>query len=165
MGLDITAYEKVELVRPSEKYDEDRDTEDYEAGLRFLYVEPSFPKHADGMVNGYYVPTGKQLRFRAGSYSGYNHFRAKLCIAAIGVEPEVVWADLDAYADKPFFELVHFSDCEGIIGPTTSAKLAEDFKDISVRDRLPEQGWWRESFDEWAKAFALAADTGVVEFH
>lgn len=58
--------------------------------------------------------------------------------------------------------------CEGYIGATVAAKLAADFKayrsaasSVDVEDRE----CWLEQYENWARAFALAARGGVVEFH
>ena len=69
---------------------------------------------------------------------------------------------------RPFFELIHFSDCEGIIGPKISAKLAKDFADNQAKAdvyRVDEASWFREKYSDWRRAFEMAADNGAVEFH
>jgi hypothetical protein len=54
---------------------------------------------------------------------------------------------------------------EGSIGPEACADLAEDFR--VMRDEILTDGeeWFVELYDIWASAFALAANTGLVEFH
>ena len=54
---------------------------------------------------------------RSWSYHGYNAFRRALCRAALGVDPETVWDDRDAWAGHPFVLLIDFADNEGCIGP------------------------------------------------
>lgn len=76
MGLDVTACEAVELVKTEREAGEDYDG--YEDGLVHLYVEPAFVTAADGLQDGYYRTTGEVHGFRAGSYHGYNQWRADL---------------------------------------------------------------------------------------
>jgi hypothetical protein len=140
----------------------------------------------DGYEPGVYRVEGDEVGFRAGSYSGYNYWRRHLCRMALGVEPEEVWEDADAYRGRPFVELIDFSDCEGSIGPRTSRKLAADFQAFADRAEAyaREQGpdaadpnapprppddvvhnWWLENYREWQHAFELASDDGFVLFH
>ena len=64
---------------------------------------------------------------------------------------------------KPFYELIYFSDCEGIIGPEISKKLHQDFVDfhkkIKGQDRM-----FIEKYKEWETAFRVASDNGLVKF-
>jgi hypothetical protein len=172
MGLDITAYEKVELVRPrpeggytDAEYDDDTKIT--------LYVEEHFAAAADGLISGLYTTSGKRHGFRAGSYGGYNTWRRMLA-ALVGTTPRDVRNDPKP---GPFVELINNSDVEGAIGPLTSAKLARDFAEWQSRADAfePETGVhgdgddlarsFRERYAEWRKAFELAAGSGAVELH
>ena len=106
------------------------------------------------------------LSFRAGSYSGYNWWRDQLAQMAYRKPAERVWAE---NTDGPFFELINFADNEGTIGPIACARLAEHFEAgrDTVRARLYDKvdGWDQQKYDEWARAFDLAANTGLVRFH
>lgn len=67
--------------------------------------------------------------------------------------------------EGPFWELISFSDCDGIIGPLVSAKLAQDFGDFQpAADDHPDQHF-RDMYARWRTAFETAADTGFVDFH
>ena len=164
MGLDITAYAKVERIG-----DTDYDSE--EADTRNLYVEPGREDRGAPLTTGLYRTSGDTKDFRAGGYIGYNVWRAWLSRTMLGVEPATVWHTPEAYNDKPFFELIHFADNEGTIGPVVSAKLAADFaahRQKAVADTADdgEDGAWNLlKYDIWAAAFALAANTGAVVFH
>src|SRR6185503_149712 len=105
-----------------------------------------FPDRLDGRVQGYYLTEDEDFHFRAGSYSGYNHWRTKLCRFAFGLEPQDIWTNPERYAGKPFFELIHFSDAEGAIGPETAAKLARDFQDW---DWSAEKAWEKSEWDDY----------------
>ena len=82
---------------------------------------------------------------------------------APGHKPEDVWEG--RLHPEAFEELIHFSDCEGTIGPKTSAKLAKDFADW--RDRAekhtPEEYFFAKYCD-FQKAFEIAARGGAVKF-
>lgn len=168
MGLDISAHSKARYLRQLE---EDEDV--YERNLRSVRVNPHFIEHADSLKdNGVYQIDGEEHRFRAGSYGGYNQFRKKLCISALGVNDEEVFNNPEKFKGKPFFEMIFFSDCEGVIGPKTSAKLAKDFADheaaiVGLWSQFTPD--WREyylgRYADWKRAFELAADDGFVDFH
>lgn len=167
MGLDITAYKTVKFVRPL-KPGENSHAE--WPRIERLYVNNHFVARADGLKDGLYEvsqePDG-QINFRAGSYSGYNRWRATLA-GLVGTTPEAEWEK--ETPSGPFHELINFADNEGIIGPVTSAKLAKDFAEWRERaekyGRGIDDGWWWENYQEWQRAFELAASGGgVVKFH
>lgn len=156
MGLDISAYQHVSLV-------DDEDLDEYE----HIHVvnDPSFPHTLGSLLEGrYYEPFGEQFGFRAGSYSSYNQFREDLCLVALGVTPSIVWRVPERFTGRPFFEMIHFSDCEGVIGPEVCAKLAHDFArgQMAVRPKLAE---WDGLYDSWTIAYRLASKDGMVVFH
>lgn len=73
--------------------------------------------------------------------------------------------------DAPFFELIHFSDCEGVIGPKTSLKLYNDFKKhrqvfyAYVEER--PIGQISDTYDNFTRAFGVASEMekGIVMFY
>jgi hypothetical protein len=167
VGLDVTAYEKVTLKQAMtiEQYNDmvDRDGEPGDEYVVLYYA--GFEERADGMPQGVYLDEGKSMEFRAGSYSGYNQWRANLALL-VGTTDRAVWNDPQP---GPFVELINFSDCDGFIGPQTSAKLAADF--AAWQDRAADFAdtfsisWWLDAYSQWRKAFELAANGGVVRFH
>lgn len=175
MGLDITAYPHVILVGAEHKPTEEKFCEAEEDGRYHLFITETqatdWPLSIRGLeVGRCYVPgEGETFGFRAGSYGTYNVWRELLSVYALGVKPETVWRYPERYVDQPFFELVNFSDCEGMIGPAACVDLAQDFAEHpEVREKLLAEepdGYYASKFDDWAKAFALAADTGLVDFH
>lgn len=164
MGLDITAYEIIERLDPQPS-----DDGNYGEGDRYFYVERH--KRARGMQSGYYRTSGRFYNFRAGSYHGYNAWRAELSQMTLGCSPNIVWNSPKTFAGKPFVELIDFSDCEGTIGPEVSAKLARDFDKHETLARTfasksSEDGdLFLAKYYDWQKAFHLAADHGAVSFH
>lgn len=157
MGLDISYYRDCKRLRdvPEDgEYDYDAETS--------VYVNPAFVAQADGLTDGIYS-TGDGDGFRAGSYSGYNAWRqwlAGLC----GTKAQEAF---EGRYTGPMSELINFSDCEGLIGPVTSAKLAKDFAALADHvDRISAAGdWYGEQFRKWRTAFETAQHGGFVQFH
>jgi hypothetical protein len=184
VGLDITAASKAASHFIRGHSDDEAENDKLFEAEDVIWVSPNsdFLERSDGYQEGFYRVHGERVGFRAGSYSGYGNWRRHLCRMALGEEPEEVWATPEVFAGRPFVELINFSDCEGVIGPKTSAKLARDFADFAEQaeqyveqngrgDKTgkvgPEQGidWFLESYREWREAFDLAADDGFVTFH
>jgi hypothetical protein len=158
VSLDIIAISRAHFIGPR--------IDDNIGDNYYVFAVRGFESRLDGYPKGIYESCGEQFDFPAGSYQHYNVWRELLSKTFLGVEPREIWNDESGkYAECPFVELINFPDNEGTIGPKTSAKLAKDF-DIHV-------GIAREIFDQyaftlyedWRKAFHLAADTGFVIFH
>jgi hypothetical protein len=161
MGLDIDAYRKIKRVASLD----DRDVEDDEV---FLFINPDFPRYTDNLVKGIYSYEGDYFTFRAGSYSGYNQWRSDLA-KLVGKTDQEIW---DNPVPGPFVELINNSDCDTVIGPVTSKKLYEDFKDhlqeAIDRHLVPDtpgcEDWFVHQYKLWLKAFEIASDGGCVVF-
>lgn len=168
MGLDITAYADLKLVGTA------MDGDDYEE--RFDWVSTLYiygptldlwPSHIEGanLVRGGVYQFSKQWKFGAGSYSGYNFWREELSLCALGVSPETIWDDFERWKDLPFAYLINFSDCEGYIAGKTAQRLFEDFEQHKENSRVWGSDYWRQTYNDWHKAFRLAAQNGLVDFH
>lgn len=174
MGLDITAYSGLEKLNA--KLNENEEAIDAATGAtiegKWCSLRPNsdFLPRADG-IDGIYRFKAR-FDFRAGVYSGYSAFRESL--AKLAGYPKAVTTyrgitetrhDEGAFAASggPFWELIYFSDCEGVIGPTTSAKLARDFSEHQAKAGADE--WFFERYRNWKEAFELAAKGGAVRFH
>lgn len=163
MGLDISYYD--DLTHDANLVlNEDGEPDNYDDYVS-IYVNEDFPGRADDLVDGWYK--GECLgSFRGGSYGGYNQWRMQLCMAALGVAPNAIWEG--TVTEGPFIELVNFSDCEGTIGPKTSAKLAKDFADWEDKIGAMVDGdeeYFMTKFRDWKAAFEAAAKNGAVCFH
>ena len=158
MGLDITAGKNAKFVRAYQN-------DDLSLGYHHVYATKDFPDQADGLQEGWYSVEDEHS-FRAGSYGGYNQWREELSCRFLDASPELVWSDPVRFQDKPFFELINFSDAEGTIGPRTSAKLYEDFKaHIPSESDDPSDNYFLNKYKQWMRAFELAAQNGFVKFH
>lgn len=160
MGLDATAYSTATLLEPHERTDDCWDEH-----RRAYIIDPDFHRSLRGLVSDRcYAVEGSRVRV-SNSYGGHGHLRRELARVFLGVEPEAVWRAPDDYADRPFFELIHFADNEGTIGPEAAADLAADFAAGREQFRAEvEDHWNRAKYDEWAAAFTIAAHHGLVDF-
>ena len=175
MGLDITYVSRLNFESRSHVSNEDNNI--------YLYPNDSLLNQSEGIQNGKYICEGEQGSFRAGSYSGYGGWRKTLA-EMIGWEIENLWRHVETLAqrsenlndvlnenddfkvDLPFIELLHFSDCEGFIGPKTSAKLHSDFLewDEKAKNFDSQNSYFYETYQEWTEAFKVASDGGCVIF-
>lgn len=179
MGLDITAYQdltKLDCVFSADGEPIDPQSRaPIEGDYYHAYINPDFPDQAGGIDDRAVYRYEKSMRFRAGSYGGYNRWREELARLAGYPTAEYNYhgsieqrhdAGCWAAGSGPFFELICFSDCEGVIGSATAAKLAKDFAEFrQLADNEGEDEYWRGLYAEWQKAFEMAAQNGAVHFH
>ncbi len=162
MGLDVTAHEHAELL-PSHEWNGE---ECWEAGHVLAFSLPVFSQSLRGLVdNAEYLVSGRTEHLHD-SYGGHSFFRELLARTVLHVEPEEVWNNPSDYVNAPFYELINFSDCEGVIGPIAADDLQADFEHFSAEiEKSWEPGWYLDQYRHWHKVFALAAKTGLVQFH
>jgi hypothetical protein len=167
MGLSIYAISNIKLsgnIINDEPTDED------------INVYPGTFNRIAGLEVGLYRETdeSRQHDFSAGPYSTYNWFRRNLSTAIFGVSAEDIWLKSEAYEGRPFFELIEFSDCDGVIGPEVSKKLHEDFEthrssmikyclDNFIDDDHSYE-YTMGVYDNFSKAFKIASNGGLVLF-
>ena len=161
MGLDITAHGKIKFIRKIEA-DEDMDNI-YKNNLIRFWVNPHFDGRCDDIDKDGVYTSDENFGFRAGSYSGYNHWRNTLAKLGGYNSAEAVWAK---ETSGPFYEIINFSDCEGVIGTEVSKKLCEDFKSYKEKaENFTDDPWFYKSYLNWLKAFEMASNDGCVSFH
>lgn len=175
MGLAVTAYCDVRKADGWKYFGQDDYYEDpygnrVEYGsLEFrelcnAYVHHHYSEQADGIEcsmakNVAYEHGGayREVHYPYSTHSAFRHWLSGLP----GAEE----------AFKPF---LNFSDCEGTIGPYTSARLADAFEQyVGVVESLlssedeqirADAGWWKPAFTKWHATFRYAAGTGFVKF-
>lgn len=173
MGLDITYYRKMKEANGNEAFDETGELK-WEEDWFQVYANPDFPGREDGLNDRHAYKAEDYFGFHAGGYGGYNRWREQL--AELSGWPKTTyekygkeWPSFAASAwdamSGPFWELICFSDCEGVIGPVTSAKLAKDFAEFQSKADQHEDERFRNQYNEWRKAFEVASDDGAVRFH
>ncbi len=173
MGLDISAYSKL-VEAPDAEREPGGELVDYN-NYRDFYFNPDFPGRERGLVEGMAYKLGDESHgFRAGSYGGYSAWREELAKLA-GYAPETRPSDeyekrfphfgsANRAGEGPFYEQILFSDCDGTIGPVVSAKLAKDYAEYAAKAEAVGGHFW-DLYQEWQKAFQIAADGGAVSFH
>lgn len=183
MGLDITAYGG--LTKVDAVFDADGEPinpatrEPLDWGTEYHFqprANSYFPGREAGIEMDAVYRAARQMGFRAGSYGGYNTWRDELAKLAgypavsvdrYGTGNAQLRYDRSAWdaSGGPFWELICFSDCEGVIGPVVSAKLAADFASHQGDADAHQDEWFRTLYATWRKAFEMAADNGAVYFH
>ena len=156
MGLDITAYSNIKKETKRENIDVD---EAYEHNWTDFYIhnQQDLYQHID-VDDSYFYSYEDTEHMRAGSYGGYNSWRNLLRQLASSLP-----LDKDGY--YPFYELINYSDCEGVIGTMCSTKLAKDFNDYEEQACSHLEGYNLTKYYEWKKMFELASNNGAVKFH
>lgn len=137
-----------------------------------LYNNPDFPGRAD-LPTGWYKAVGLDHPSLQWSYSGYSAFRERLARLAYPEAPDLPRVDpykdrngdwdhrhpASAYASKlgsgPLFELIWFSDCEGILGHETCKKLLADLEALNG-DWVKSDGFAGRDFAEDFRRLRLA---------
>jgi hypothetical protein len=157
MGVDIYAYRQLTLAPSVEPY-----SEAYEAGkYRAVYVNPDFPARAADLQDGAVYSYAECEDFLSRSYGNYNAWRDELAQMAGYASASDAWSN---HSSGPFWELINFSDCEGVIGPAVSAKLARDFAEWDEKAAQFGEDFYHYGYRQLRAAFEMAADGGMVRF-
>lgn len=177
MGLDITAYSNLRYIGrhagdADHEHHYDQNTGDaidiegwaYSDFPHALVGPYKVEQDEHGLTVGCFEITEKteSHRFRAGSYHGYNEWRRELQTAF----------NQDTDPALPFYELIWFADNEGTILTCSARDLVTDFeagrerfRDFILERHSSEQQWFLDRYEDWAHAFKLAAECGLVDFH
>lgn len=180
MGLSISGYNKVKIVDRIVDPDIDYPLFYTEYNSYFIYQLGTLRKNSIYMMSD----LSEKYSFSIGSYSFYNKWRNDLAIMAGYMDAKNVWNDKSFKPNnlrliklnkinnkeiiiKPFYELIKFSDCEGLIGNIVCKKLYQDFVDFDdaakiFGDRLP---YFYDKYCNLKEVFRFASDDGLVYFH
>lgn len=185
MGLDISAVSelrKIELPKGMKQYSDEYYEWEREEDISVWTIPENqhFDEQLSGLDPGPYVSDGDVFSFRAGSYSWYNTWRDILA-RTFGYESgaQEVWNEA-SYGDKGY-ELINFSDADGVIGPIASEKLYNDFvkyekevmknldsfyfKMVDFEINGETYDWFKVKYNDWKEAFRIASDNGAVFFY
>ena len=66
--------------------------------------------------------------------------------------------------EGPFWELINFTDCNGVLGTAVCQKLAKDFADYEVSARSLEDKEFLYTYLQFKAAVEWASDGGAVVF-
>jgi hypothetical protein len=171
MGLDITAYEKLEA-----SYETVEDIEEGTAGYSlYTHKETEFENSSTGLLlDTYYDSTGEEYGFRAGSYGGYNQWRNQLSFIVNNIYANDLYKEYQTFEriqEEGFkmAELIYFSDCDGYIGPEVCQKLYVEFRDNEqfAKDYAEQSNdeHFYVVYKDFLEAFKIVGDAGAVSFH
>lgn len=174
MGLDILAYSKLEYERDS-RVAEVMESMFSPQGEEIIHIfeDSERPRCMDLKVGKWHRSDETQEKsFRAGAYSSYNSFRKVLSDAILGVTPETVWENEGDFENSPFYELINFSDCDGVFGPYDSEKLHNDFvshREVFEKYVKSQHGgfdseYYITTYENFTEGFALASQNGILIF-
>lgn len=127
MGLDIHAYKTPAFADLPPAAPQDLDDLDewlWENNYRRVWTNPDFPHAEEGITRSYFT-FEKEIDAFSGGYGYYNAFRESLADFS-GKTARTIWDAPESYRSLPFFELIHFSDCDGTFGPVSTKALLED---------------------------------------
>lgn len=177
MGLDISACKNAVNIN-AEVFDAEGDPidpitrEPLDYDIR-VCANADFPGREEGVVDRAYYKGDFSVSARWG-YGRYNALREELAKLAgypagqyeqYGMVRDSFCTTLWAGAQGPFAELINFSDCEGVIGPVVSKKLASDFAEFQSKADAHEAEMFRDFYSTMRQAFELASENGFVDFH
>jgi len=126
-----------------------------------------------------------EIEFEAGSYIGYNWWRAILAKFAGIQNLAAFWIKAGGIENRkgkePFFELINFSDGEGVIPHKECKRLLPDFDKLAKKLRQNDKSsllwtklfqglkisddelvYWTRKFKRWHKAIRHAAKDGCA---
>ena len=165
MGLAIRAYRKMTKIKNVVIDEEDPVLDD---GLVVIVrANQDWPERLEGVEGGVYRSLSILDVGKIGSYSSYSSFRNELAkLSFQGRSASDVWAETEMghLNEGPFFELINFSDCDGLIGPKISSKLSKDFAEWNDRAYEHFVPYDYERYKQLRLAFEFASDNGVVKF-
>lgn len=162
MGLDIRVYSQLkDTGRPF-----DWDTDEGKA-----FISNNHPDFAQRCVE--FTPRNAfkyegELHAYIGAYSYYGAWRDQLAKLA-GYPPvggrlrpysEGAWAATEG----PFWELIDFTDCDGVLGTAVCQKLAKDFAAYEESARRLGDEDFLYTYLQFKAAVELASDGGAVVF-
>jgi len=154
MGLDISFYEKIEIVgaHPTEWQNEDGSYDEcWSETHSTAYSHKIFPFTSRGLPEGvfHFDHTGEKHHWQD-AYGGYNRWREKLfSLVGQGSIKDLwmrEWESEEVQEAVPFLEILNFSDCEGAYSGEVAADLLKDFRDF--QDEASETDEGLEKFQE-----------------
>ena len=163
MGLALWAYTNIQPAEGSFKFEgyqevHDAQTNQIQNDLVGFYAHPSYPAWADGIepLQAYRFSHSENFHIR--SYTYYSRFRDWLSSLAEN-------GRFDQPGDS-FYEVLIFSDCEGVINSTISAKLHVDFVRFHAKAKaFPKAEYHISTYESMMRAFQVASVNGAVSFH
>ena len=162
MGLYIIAVNKIKKIANfSENWENLVDIDDKK--LIRVKINNLFSSH-DHLESGIYVYEGEEMELSCGAYSSYSNFRNTLSNIAHNIDSTEIWNNYEMFKGEAFYELINFSDCDGVIGPTSSTRLLSDFKRYKEDFFKISNEWDCEYYEDWIKILEIASNDGMLVF-
>lgn len=177
MGLNITAYRK--LTKLDAPFNEDDEPVDPQTGEtiemdEYLQVcaNPYFPGREQGLEDGALYTYAEDDEVFSCSYGDYTIWRESLAklagyplVERDGREASHAAAAWNGeVSEGPFYELVNFTDNDGVIGPVVAAKLLRDFAEFDERAKAITEDDFYDRYRAMHRGLELAADGGALAF-
>lgn len=143
MGLRINTYSNIRLSA---------NEPDSSAAFGVEETDPYFDRI--GLNPGIYTADFIDS-IKVGSYTFYNSWREMLSQLALGMPATTVWESPEMEG-KPFYELIDFSDCSGILGTDVCCKLLDDFEESrgtiesNISNRAIKAALTKTQIEEWS---------------
>jgi len=166
MGLDISYGKIVKEKELNEDLEIHYDNEE-------LIINQPFKFQLGSLKEDKAYETEMIGSFCAGSYGGYNGWRERLFSLVNDGNIQEYWDKSNDLIEKyleinllnesePFFELINFSDCEGVIGPEVSNKLHIDFETYNnlAKERMDDY-----DYDLYQKFMKATGNNKIICFH
>jgi hypothetical protein len=166
MGLDVSVYQNNKVL------DINEDDEDYDYDFHAFAQEEEWEDRIKNLEKDRFYEGDQVAHLVSYPYSSHNRFREEL-IRLIGRsdllyphDGKINWDKLHPEKNLPFYELIYFSDCEGVLDWQTSEKLYNDFKnhEFFANQFFKEEESNLRRFNNWMETFELGKDNGVVVF-
>lgn len=171
MGLDITAYQQIELIPCIQNENNEyvnQLTGLVEQNIIKIHQDSEFTTQLNPLQNYSTYKYKYEHHYYSVSYHGYSLWRNKLAEIA-GYKSK---ATKDEYShaiaawhstEGKFHELINFTDCYGAIGHKTIQKLLIDFEKQVLDNDL--EHYFVNTYHQIWNAFIFAKDEGLVLFH
>ena len=177
MGLDIFAYGGL-VEATGLRLDDNNQVVDALTGryaeevVVFFENDEHFLDRASNLKKLVPYVYSDEFHFRAGSYMNFSDWRnwlAGLAGYPSTIDPDEpysmnfprTWGAFQANGG-PFWELIYFTDCNGVIDGKTSQKLLHDF--CSHLEQAGDVGSYSRMYQKFMKAFKVGANNGAVVF-
>lgn len=173
MGLDISAYSGLKLL--DVVYDRSGEPIDPTTRKKIqsyvsLIANQDFPGRESPFEDGEYSYVTQENVYYS-SYGGYGIFRNDL--AKYAGYPEAYDRSYPHFyvvgcwnaGSGPFYELICFSDCEGVIGTTVATKLLKDFETFDDQVRKLSNEPFYKKYCGLTDGLRIATDQGILLFH
>lgn len=172
MGLGVSFYKNVSLatdIEPELLEGSVGDIHERFDATDYVYLCPAictmydevFPNHNSLSTGVYDAECTSSLTLK--SYSGYNNWRNELAIMVGYASAKDCQQN---HTQGPFYELIYFSDCEGIINGPIVDKLHKDFVEYEHKAKESDDIYFSRYYQEWLDALeSIVGQNGLIYFH